>query len=287
MTLAGASLGSRRGFVLVAVLWLGAFLIVLVAALLQQSRTTLTVARSGVEETIADAMLTGAVETLALSYPRMAQPGLSDGRLRTIAVAGGAVAVAVQDDNGLVDPNRAVAPVIVQVAAAAGDAGAGRSILARRGEPGTPSAAVFREREEIADLPNGNDALAAFFDNFGTMFSVAGGINPMTAPAAVLAVLPGVSGAVAAKAVALREQPGTDPQKVIAILGPAAGQFLDPTPGKNFDVFLSAKVGSGLTKTLRVTMLFEGSAAVPYRLGDWRPWAEQPAWVRPAAPAKG
>jgi type II secretory pathway component PulK len=277
---------SRRGFVLVSVLWLAAFAIVLVVALLQQSRATLTVARAGVEESLADAMLTGAVEQVAIKY----RGGRSDGHRSTLTVPGGTVVVAVEDVNGLIDINSVAPPVIDEIAGDLRARTAGQTIVDRRGGAAGETPQPFRLREEVGALPGAKPDLAAFFSDYGTVFSTDGKINPMTAPLAVLASLPGIEPDVARQAVALRRRPQGTPQQVMKLLAPAA-DFLDPTPGKAIDVYLEARVGTkagrSLTKTLRVTIVFAGGGKSPYRIADWRPWAAEPAWVGAADGVQG
>jgi hypothetical protein len=270
---------NRRGFVLVSVLWLGAFLIVLIGALLQQSRTTLFVSRTGVEEAVADGLLTAAVESIAVRYMGSSPPKTSDGRVLTLPFANGSVRIAVEDANGLVDLNRAPPEMIEFFTMAGGDERSARAILERRGDLGAPLTAPWRTPGELADDRGISGQVAAFATSYATVFSTSGAINPMTAPLAVLLMLPGVDAETAAHVMAIRSGAAGDPQPVMDLLANSA-HLLDPTPGKVYEAYLSATVKGGLTKTALATMLFGGDTSVPYRILDWRPWADQPAWVR-------
>ena len=272
----------KRGFVLVSVLWLGTFLIVLLAALLQQGRVTLAVTRTGLGEVTADAMLTASLELLAARLAGGGTAADGDGRAKSERSANGTVLVAAQDMNGLVDLNRAPAPLIAALAAAARDDRAADAILARRASPGAPVQSPFRSREELADADGVTPEAAAFAADYTTVFATNGTINPLTAPVAVLRLLPGVDAAVAAKIVAVREHSLSDSGPVFALL-PGTSALVAPAPLNAYDVYIEATVTGGLTKSVRATMLFDGDASRPYRLLDWHPWAARPAWVRRGA----
>lgn len=265
---------ARSGFVLVAVLWLGALLILFAGALMQQSRATLTVSNNGVEEVIADGLLTAAIE---LSAFRLTEGSVADGTTKTLSFTDGSVEVALLDMNGLVDLNRSPPQLIEALAAAAGDRRSARVILARRGQPGDPLEAPWRAREEPADTPGVDPDFVALASDYATVFGTTGAINPMTAPPAVLMLLPGVSRAAADQIVRLRERGPGKVERIVGLL--AAGAMISATPADTLDVFLEARAGDEFIKTVRATVLLESTSGT-YRILDWHPWAVKPAWVR-------
>jgi hypothetical protein len=253
---------------------LGALLILLASALMQQSRATLSVSNNGVEEVIADALLTAAME---VSASRLTEASVADGTTKTLSFTDGSVEVTLLDMNGLVDLNRSPPQLIEALAAAAGDRRLAKVILARRGQPGDPLEAPWRAREEPADAPGVDPAFVALASDYATVFGTTGAINPMTAPSAVLVLLPRVSRATADQIIRLRER---DPDKVERIVGLlAAGAMISATPAGTLDVFLEARTDDGFTKTVRATVLLEATSGT-YRILDWQPWAVKPAWVR-------
>ena len=143
--------------------------------------------------------------------------------------------------------------------------------------------APWRTPGELADDPHVTGQVAVYAANYATVFSTSGAINPMTAPLRVLLMLPGVDADTAAHVMAIRSGAAADPQPVMDLLTKSA-HLLDPTPGKVYEAYLSATVKGGLTKTALATMLFDADGEVPYRILDWHPWADQPAWVRGGGP---
>jgi general secretion pathway protein K len=115
--------GRARGVALISVLWILAFLTVVAAGLSVQARTDARMTRTMVDVARARAATEGAVDLLVwelLHGSGDGDPRPVDGRVGVLEVAGTGVEVAVFDERGRIDLNKASAPLLDALFAAVG-----------------------------------------------------------------------------------------------------------------------------------------------------------------------
>jgi len=96
-------------------------------------------------------------------------------------------------------------------------------------------------------------------------------VNPLTAPAGVLAVLPGVTRARVASFLDMRRVFPTDATRLTALLGAAAQAHLDVKPPQAVSVQLTTRLADGYTAgAAAVIVCLEGDRQ-PYRVLAWKP----------------
>jgi general secretion pathway protein K len=94
-------------------------------------------------------------------------------------------------------------------------------------------------------------------------------VNPLTAPPAVLAALPGIDRARIAAFLDARRQP-MDPQRLVGLLG-GAQKYLDVKPPQAVSVHLAAALTDGYATEANVVIVCLNADRRPYRVLAWTP----------------
>ena len=247
-----------RGFVLIAVMWAGLALLVGVGAHLATTRGDAMTARAE-QETARAVMLARSGINLALAAlaaGEEALPVARDGAPWTVVMAEGTVTLRVEDEAGKIDVNHApveiLRPALARMGAIAGvDAfeasNLAQAIVARREAGG-----AIGSLEELADALDLDPAVARAAAGMLTTLNLTPRIDPGSAPAAVLASLPGVGEGEAEDIVASRRAGGPAPR-----LG-AAAVWLAPRKGPTYRVTADAVLSTGIRSRLSALVAARG-----------------------------
>jgi general secretion pathway protein K len=278
----------RRGIVLVTVLWS----IALLSALAMSASLTfrefagvMAVSRDRVQ---ADALLTAGLEIAA---------GVVGDTERSFAetefgvdLSTGSVRMRLADEGGRIDIGKAPAAVLAALlrsvgAPAAAAEAAARQIVELRGdradgigrrsgdvvERRSRSELPFTDVRQLAVVPGmAPDWIAAV----APLVTVFGNetVNPLTAPAAVIAALPGVDQGRLEAFLAMRRTASPDADRLGNMLGPAQ-QYVSTKPQKVASVELAARLPDGYTTAARAVITLLPQDSQPYRVLLWQPMA--------------
>ena len=99
-------------------------------------------------------------------------------------------------------------------------------------------------------------------------------VNPLTAPARVLAALPGIDASRLQAFLQMRRTYATDATGLIAMLGEAQ-QYLEVKTPPVVSVHLTATLANGFAQAARAVMVPAPEGSQPYRLLLWTPIASQ------------
>jgi len=112
----------------------------------------------------------------------------------------------------------------------------------------------------------------AWLDSIAPLTTVVGSdtVNPLTAPADVIAALPGMEpGRLAAFLEARRAFP-TDANRLVAMLGPAQ-RYAKPAKRQAITVLITAALADGYAATARAVIVLLPRDVEPYRVLTWSP----------------
>lgn len=302
---------SRRGMVLFTVLWAIAFCSALAMSTSTTFRGLAGIVTIDRDRVQADALLSAGLEAAAGIAGAVQDAPLTD-RGTTLSLSTGSVRVFVSDEGGRIDIGKApvelLASLLRYVGADDDDAdfvsrkifelrGAGqqaqpgdgatrdvakndvvKSDLARRqadGKPDTPAAApspaVFTDVRQLANVPGMKAEWMAAMAPLVTVFG-GDGVNPLTAPVAVLRALPFVDAARLDAFLNMRRQPLADPERLAFLLGPAQ-KYLKPQPKQVIAVDLVAGTTDGYTAAAKAFIVLLSDDKQPYRVLAWNPVA--------------
>jgi general secretion pathway protein K len=275
----------RRGTILVTVLWS----VALLSALAMAASTTfrgfaniLGVDRDTIE---ADALLTGGVEAAASLVISLGDIPLRDFET-TVVMSHGLVHMTLSDQGGRIDIGRASVELLTGLFHSIGGSDRQANEVARRivewraneGRLGDPSKRTdqganddspftdARQLLQISDVPpEWVDAIAPLITVYGNAT-----INPLTAPAEVIAALPGISQASLQTFLRARDSSPTDITQAQTILA-AAQQYLEVKPTKVVSVRLAAKLADRFASAARCVIVVLPDDAEPYRILVWNP----------------
>jgi general secretion pathway protein K len=303
----------RRGIVLVTVLWLIALLSALAMAASITFRGFAGVIALDQHRVQAEALLTAGVEAAVAAVNVLGDTPL-DELDTTITLSTGSVRAHMSDEGGRIDIGRApvellaglfrsvgvhaqeadaIAQAIVgwrkpaasdqtdaaHPAQAAGSPDKGAQTAQAAGPPdkGAQKADTetpFTDIRQLALIPGMSPQLVSAIAPLATVYGSAT-VNPLTAPAQVLAALPGVEASRARSFVQMRRNlpSDSDAAKLAAILG-TPPQYLEikmPT----VSVVLTARLENGFTQAARAVVVPVATGASPYRVLVWDP---VPSW---------
>jgi general secretion pathway protein K len=213
----GGAAAQRRGLALVVVLWLLAVLALVATAFATTMRTETRVVANEIENgrarALADAGLHRAVAAIFDLSPD--NPWPTEGTPRTIALPGGTVRVAVQDERGRISLNLAPEAMLREIVRALlrdarradeivdaildwrdedddrHDRGAEAREYRAAGLPQVPRDGAFKTVSELRSVLGIDAATFARLAPLVTVFSPQNSVDPSVAPEAVLRVLPG------------------------------------------------------------------------------------------------
>ncbi|SEE31312.1 general secretion pathway protein GspK [Bradyrhizobium erythrophlei] len=290
---------TQRGMVLLAVLWAIALCAALAMATSTTFRSLAGIVRIDRERVQADGLLTAGLEAAAgiVAALRDAPPAE---RTTTLTFATGSVQLTISDEGGRIDigkaPVEVLASLLRYVGAEDDDAGiVAQRIVALRdiagqarpndaqprpgdaakpsapGTPDQPAAAPtpFTDIGQIADIPGMQAQWMAAMAPLITVFG-SDGVNPLTAPVAVLRALPSFDAEHLDAFLDMRTSPFVDPERLSFLLGPAQ-KYLKVPQTHVVAVDLVAGTTGGYTAAARAFIVLLPDDKQPYRVLAWTP----------------
>ncbi|MGP0094471.1 MAG: hypothetical protein ACLPKB_31680 [Xanthobacteraceae bacterium] len=274
-----------RGVVLVAVLWS----IALLSALAMAASTTfrgfagiMAVDRNRVQ---AEALLSAGVETAAGIVAAAGDGPLMDVETE-LRMAAGSVRVRASDEGGRIDIGKApleVLAALFNVVGASDPNGLAAEVERWRNPPrdafATTLTAAARPREgtdwqltDVRQLANVPGMSPEWVDAVAPMTTVFGNetVNPLTAPARVIAALPGISETALAAFLEQRRRTPTDGDRLAQFLGPA-NRYVAVKPTRMVSVEVATRLAGGYGAAARATIVIVPQDTQPYRVLTWNP----------------
>jgi general secretion pathway protein K len=281
----------RRGMVLLIVLWTIALCSALAMATSVSFRSFAGIGAIDRDRTQSDALLTAGLEMavgLATGWPD--RPLLE----REIAfdLSTGTVRARINDEGGRIDIGKAspdlLAALLRSVGASPAQADSvAQSIVAWRGNnqdrfannspanTGSANAsnrarsAFLTDVSQIAEVPGMRPEWVAAIRPLTTVFG-AETVNPLTAPAGVIASLPGVDRDQLAAFLATRRNFPNDAARLGEILG-LGQRFVEVKPQQVVSVLSAAMLGDGYAAAARAVIVLLPHDNEPYRVLVWTP----------------
>jgi general secretion pathway protein K len=293
------STAKRRGVILVTVLWSVGLLAVLVMATSLTFRTFVGIVTVDSDRLKADGLLTAGLEVAAGLASTADQIPLYDVE-QAVTLSSGAVRFRIDDEGGRIDIGKAPVEVLAALFATVGASnpdtiaqkivewrkiddvstapapGAQRRnaarttvaqgvVVAGKTQQVVPESAIT----SVADLrllPEMRPQWIAAITPLTTVFGNET-VNPLTAPPAVLAALPGIDRARIAGFLDARRRL-MDPQQLVGLLG-AAQKYLAVTPPQAVSVHLAAALTDGFVAEANVVIVCLAGDRRPYRVLAW------------------
>jgi general secretion pathway protein K len=284
----------RRGTVLLTVLWAIVLLSTLAMAAAVSFRGFAGVASVGRDRVQGDALLTAGLEMAAGVVSGLGDQPLTE---REIAVdlSTGTVRASFSDEGGHIDIGKAPAPVLSALLRFVGASeqqaeGVAQEIVRWRRNAGRPAAAAadpqsgqagkpeagkpetgqpFADVREVAQVSGMTPGWVAAMAPLTTVFG-SETVNPLTAPARVIAALPGVNRVQLESFLAARRNFPTDANRLKAILGQGS-PYLAVKPQRVVSVELTAAVTDGYAAAARAVIVLLPQDSQPYRVLVWKP----------------
>jgi general secretion pathway protein K len=280
----------RRGTVLLTVLWTIALMSALAMAAAVSFRSFAGIAAVGRDRVQGDALLTAGLEMAAGAVSSLGDTPLTEREI-TVDLSTGAVRARFSDEGGRIDVGRAPAAVLASLLRFVGAPeqeaqGAAQRIVEwrRRNVPQPANASAgprndptktpdtaqpFADIREVAQVPGMAPAWLAAMAPLTTVFG-SETVNPLTAPARVIAALPGVSRAQLEAFLAARRSSPADATRLAAMFG--AGQsYLAAKPQRVVAVELAAALTDGYAAAAHAVIVLLPQDSQPYRVLVWDP----------------
>jgi general secretion pathway protein K len=255
------------------------------------------------ERVQADALLTAGLEAGAGMVAAMGNaPLAAHGTI--IALATGSVRVGVSDEGGRIDVGRAPAELLVSLLRYVGADDDDARLLATKivelrawdqqkqpndaekapasaaaksdqpaPKPDQPASsamvAPFTDVRQLADIPGMRPDWIAAMAPLVTVYG-SDGVNPLTAPVAVLRSLPSVDETRLDTFLKLRSAPLVDPEQLAFLLGPAQ-KYLKAQATRVVAVDLVAGTKGGYTAAAKAFIVLLPDDKQPYRVLSWTP----------------
>jgi general secretion pathway protein K len=280
----------RRGTVLLAVLWAIALLSTLAMAAAVSFRGFAGVASVARDRVQGDALLTAGLEMAAGAASGRGDKPLTEQEV-AIDLSTGTVRARFSDEGGRIDVGKAPTAVLASLLRFAGASelqaeavaqeiarfrrnAAGQSAVAAadsRNDPaGKPETGQpFAEVREVAQVPGMSPQWLAGMAPLTTVFG-SDTVNPLTAPADVIAALPGVNRVQLQSFLAARRGLPVDAERLKATLG-GASPYLVVKPQQVFSVELTAALTDGYAAAARAVIVLLPQDSQPYRVLVWKP----------------
>ncbi len=294
---------SRRGIILVTVLWMVALLSALAMAAAITFRGFAGIVVLDRDRVQAEALLTAALEA-AVRTAAMWQDTPVDYLENSITLSTGSASAQISDEGGRIDIAKAPIEVIagllrvVGVPAQEADALAqniaewrkppASDVYAPTGPPNAtaPSSNVpnieielnppFTDVRQLARVPGMAPEWVAAIAPLATVYGRET-INPLTAPAEVLAALPGVDPNRAQAFVHRRRELAPDAVQLAAALLGTAERYVAVGKRPVLSMHLTAQLVNGFTQAARAVIVLMPNDALPYRILVWNPLPLQAA----------
>jgi type II secretory pathway component PulK len=277
---------ARNGVVLLTVLWTVALLTTLAMAASLTFRGFASIMVIDRDRAKADGLLTAGLEVAAGLVSSAGEQPLIDVE-DTLTLSTGTVRIRLDDQGGRIDIGKAPPEVLAAALRAVGADGAdaiAAAIVAWRKPDGNASKppppanragasaaapdSIFTDVAELAQVPGMRPQLVAALAPLVTVFGNET-VNPLTAPAAVLAALPGVDPARLAAFLSARAT-AADPKQIATSLG-GAQTFLAVKPAQAVAVYIAAVTADGYAANAQAVIVCLPKDRQPYRVLSWTP----------------
>jgi general secretion pathway protein K len=281
----------RRGVVLVMVLWSIALLSALAMAASVSFRAFAGIAAIGRDRVQSEALVTAGLEIAAGMIRGSGGQPLTETET-TVNLSTGAVRARFSDEGGRIDVGKAPVEVLASLLRSVGAPDSQATDAAQRivewrnrDNTGAPGAAPrpgtlaaindknmkqpFADVLEVAQVPGVAPQWVAAMAPLTTVFG-ADTVNPLTAPASVIAALPGVDRPLLAAFLAVRRVDPTNAERISAALGPAQ-RFLAEKREQVVGIELAAVLPDGYAAAARAVMVLMPKDTQPYRILVWKP----------------
>jgi general secretion pathway protein K len=281
--------GSQRGMALVTVLWTMVLLSTAAMAASTMFRGYVGVMAIDKDRTRADALLTAGLEMAAGLMLSLGDTPPNDVETN-VSLSTGDVSIRLDDEGGLIDINKApvelLAALFRSIGAGNADVIAKNIVAARNKGDGKPAqnappaqngAAAkpndderpFTDVREIADIPGVRPEWISAIAPMTTVFGNET-VNPMSAPAEVIAALPGIEEGRLRAFLDLRRRVPDDSTQLLAALGPAQKYAAD-SPRLAVGVSIDARVSDGYHARAKAVVVAVDGDSQPYRVLAWTP----------------
>jgi type II secretory pathway component PulK len=209
-------------------------------------------------------------------------------RETTFDLSTGSVSAQINDEGGRIDLGKApvdlLAHLLLSVGAAQSQAASiAQSVVKWRslGEaqskatgsakapPHGPNEGFFTDVGQIAEVPGMRPEWVAAIRPLTTVFG-AETVNPLTAPAGVIAALPGVGRDRLAAFLAARRSEPNDAARLAAMLGPAQ-RFVAARPQRVASIRLAATLADGYATAAKAVIVLLPHEPQPYHVLVWTP----------------
>ncbi len=262
-----------RGFVMVSVMWMGLGLLLAVTGFVSQSRLGALGIRAEVETLRAQELARSGLNLALAELTRnvgSTSSGIPRANALSYALAEGRVDVTITDEAGKVDINEAPVEILrpllqglVQGADAFDATNMAQTIVATRRDSG-----LYRTLDTLLIQFDITGPSAAAMRRVMTVHNYTPRVDPRSAPALVLAAIPGLGPAEAAEIIQRRAQGGTLPR-----FGTAA-VWLGPRTGPVYHLRSEARMTGGITAKVtalvRSNGLAFGSDKLRFEVLEWR-----------------
>jgi general secretion pathway protein K len=235
-----------------------------------------------------DALLTAGLEMVAGAVSGLGDRPLTE-REVNLDLSTGTVRARFSDEGGRIDIGKAPAAVLASLLQVAGAPeqraeGVAQEIVRWRRNAGQPAAPAanpgntpekpetgqpFADVREVLQVPGMSPSWLAAMAPLATVFG-SDTVNPLTAPAGVIAALPGVNRAQLENFLAARRSFPADAERLKAMLGPAS-PYLAVKPQRVVSVELTAAVTDGYAAAARAVIVLLPQDSQPYRVLVWKP----------------
>ncbi len=285
---------SQRGMVLLIVLWTIALCSTLAMATSVSFRSFVGIVAIDQDRVRGDALLKAGLEVaagLAMGWPD--KPLLD--RETTFDLSTGSVSVRISDEGGRIDLGKAPADFLAHLLLSLGvpqsqAEGVAQSIIRWRSrdqaqsENADPSKAhseeaherFFADVDQIAEVPGMRPEWVAAIRPLTTVFG-AETVNPLTAPAGVIAAVPGVDRDQLAAFLAARRNSPNDASRLAATLG-AGQRYVAAKPQQVVSIELAATLADNYSAAAHAVIVVLPHDRQPYRLLVWTPLHSSTLW---------
>lgn len=278
----------RRGMILVVVLWSIAVLSALAMAAATTFRGFTGVVGVGRDRVQAEGLLTAGLEAAAGIIATLGDRPLDDIET-TVTLSAGSVRARLSDEGGRVDVGKAPVELLAAMLRAVGVPGGQADDLAREidawrtpADQGGANAAArlsagaqqgkdppFSDVRQLANIPGMAPQWVPAIASLATVFGNET-VNPLTAPAAVLAALPGVGNGQVEAFLAARRAAPADAARLVATLGPAQ-KYLAVKTQQAASIRLGASLADGYAAAAHAVIVVLPKDRQPYRVLAWNP----------------
>jgi general secretion pathway protein K len=276
--------------VLVTVLWTIALLSALAMAAAVSFRGFAAVAAVGRDRVQGDALLTAGLEMAAGTVASLGDRPLTEMEI-AVDLSTGMVRAHFSDEGGRIDVGKAPVAVLAALLRFVGASeqeadGVARRIIEWRRRNITRSADAttgppndltkkpdieqpFADVREVAQVPGMAPAWLGAMAPLTTVFG-SETVNPLTAPAGVIAALPGVNRVQLETFLAARRSFPTDAERLTAVFGPGQS-YLAAKPQRVVSVELRAALADGYAAAAHAIIVLLPQDSQPYRVLVWKP----------------